>query len=298
MKPRIIWITVISLLLIASGLGIYFLSSASRPASEGSPFDGQRAWQDVAYQVSLGPRTPGSQAHAEFIRWVTDELERHGWQTEIQEAEMMGHFIQNIFATRSDEAPQILLVAHYDSRLVADRDPDPARQTEPVPGANDGASGVAVLLELARTLPSGTVPLGLLFTDAEDNGRIPGWDWILGARAFANALTEKPKAVIVVDMIGDADLNIYMEKNSDTVLTLSIWEQAADLGYQDEFINEQKHSILDDHIPFLELGIPSIDIIDIDYPYWHTTSDTPDKVSPESLQVVGETLWHWLVSQP
>ncbi len=155
-----------------------------------------------------------------------------------------------------------------------------------------------MLLELARTLPSGTVPLGLLFTDAEDNGRIPGWDWILGARAFANALTVKPQAVIVVDMIGDADLNIYMERNSDTTLTLSIWEQAADLGYQDEFLNEQKHGILDDHIPFLELGIPSIVIIDIDYPYWHTTSDTPDKVSPESLQVVGETLWHWLVSQP
>jgi hypothetical protein len=298
MKVHLIKISLICILAIASGVGIYFLLPASQPVSEVSPFDGQSAWQDVAYQVSLGPRIPGSQAHADFIEWILDELEGYGWQAAIQEAEMMGHLIENIYATRNDENPQILLVAHYDSRLVADRDPDPAKQSEPVPGANDGASGVAVLLELARTLPSGTVPVGLLFTDAEDNGNIPGWDWALGAQAFVIALEGKPQSVIVIDMIGDADLKIYKERNSDPAITESVWAQASKLGYQDIFVNEEKHSIIDDHLPFLAAGIPAIDIIDIDYPYWHTTADTPDKVSPASLQVVGKTLWHWVVNHP
>jgi len=296
MKPRIIWISLVGLLVLASGLLIYSLLPNS--ASGNSPFDGQRAWEDVAYQVSLGPRTPSSRAHAQAIHWISTELKRAGWHAEIQPTEMLGHAIQNIYATRNEETPQILLVAHYDSRLLADRDPDPTLRSEPVPGANDGASGVAVLLELARTLPFDTVPVGLLFTDAEDNGNIPGWDWILGARAFASTLTEEPQAVVVVDMVGDADLALYIEKNSSLMLAQAIWAQAAELGHQDVFINESKYSILDDHLPFIQLGIPSIDIIDLEYVYWHTTEDTPDKVSPDSLQAVGETIWHWLVSQP
>ncbi|MBN2387717.1 MAG: M28 family peptidase [Anaerolineales bacterium] len=275
-------------------LGLAVWSARTLPTSEGRPFDGQQAYADVVTQVAFGPRTPGSPAHAQAIAWIRAELEQAGWQVAVQETTVGGHPIRNILASRSDEPPQVILGAHYDSRLLADRDPGPG-QIEPVPGANDGASGVAVLLELARSLPEDTVPVWLVFFDAEDNGQIGDWEWIMGSRVFAASLTVRPQAVVIVDMIGDADLNIYYERNSAPDLAAEIWGQAAALGYREQFIPEYRYSILDDHIPFLDLGLPAVDIIDFDYPYWHTTADTPDKVSAESLQVVGETLWHWIV---
>jgi Zn-dependent M28 family amino/carboxypeptidase len=181
--------------------------------------------------------------------------------------------------------------------MYADNDPDPAQHTNPVPGANDGASGVAVLLELARSLPEETVPVWLVFFDAEDNGRIEGWDWILGSREFVANNPVQPRAAIIVDMIGDADLNIYQELNSNPELTDEIWAIASELGYESKFIPEYKHSMLDDHTPFVQAGIPAVDIIDFDYPYWHTVQDTPDKVSAESLDAVGETLFAWAMQQ-
>jgi Zn-dependent M28 family amino/carboxypeptidase len=165
-----------------------------------------------------------------------------------------------------------------------------------VPGANDGASGVAVMLEMARVLPQNGVPVWLVFFDAEDNGRLESWDWILGSRAFAEALTFEPQAVVIVDMIGDKDLKIFQEGFSDRTITEAIWAQAAALGHADVFVPEVRHNILDDHVPFLEKGIPAVDIIDIDYAYWHTTQDTADKVAPESLQIVGDTLLAWLAT--
>jgi glutaminyl-peptide cyclotransferase len=134
----------------------------------------------------------------------------------------------------------------------------------------------------------------LVFFDAEDNGRIPGWDWILGSRAFVEALEGKPDAAVIVDMIGDADLEIYLERGSDPELSAEIWDVAAYLGYS-QFIPTPKYHILDDHVPFLEAGIPALNIIDFDYPYWHTIEDTVDKVSAESLEAVGETLRVWLL---
>jgi len=216
---------------------------------------------------------------------------------EVQESEALGHPIQNIVAKRGDASPQIILGAHYDSRMYADNDPDPANHTQPVPAANDGASGVAELLELSRTLPKDSVPTWLVFFDAEDNGRIDGWDWILGSREFVKNNVLQPRAVVIVDMIGDADLNIYKERNSNPELTDEIWAVADSLGYRSLFIPEYKHSMLDDHTPFLEAGIPAVDIIDFDYPYWHTVGDTTDKVSAESLEAVGKTLWTWITQQ-
>jgi hypothetical protein len=134
----------------------------------------------------------------------------------------------------------------------------------------------------------------LVFFDAEDNGNISGWDWILGSRAFVDRLEGEPDAAVIVDMIGDAELTIYKEGNSDPDLMDEIWAQAEELGYADRLIPEYKYHILDDHTPFIEAGIPAADLIDFDYPFWHTTEDTPDKVSPESLQVVGDTLYAWL----
>ena len=294
-KNVVVYLSIIAILLIiVSGWYAY-----SFKAYNASPefFDGARAYEDIITQVQMGPRTPGSQGHAQIREWMRVELENAGWTVEVHESQRLGHPIYNIVAKRNAEPPQIILAAHYDTRFVADNDPDPAKQTEPVPGANDGASGVAVLLELARTLPDDTVPVWLVFFDAEDNGRVDGWDWILGSRAFAEEIRVQPEAVVIVDMIGDANLNIHYEKNSDPIIRAEIWSMAAQLGYGDVFIADEKYSMIDDHTPFLEKGVPAVDIIDFDYAYWHTTADTPDKVSAESLHAVGDTLWHWVVGK-
>lgn len=220
----------------------------------------------------------------------------------------MGQPVRNVISKLGQGHPWIILGAHYDSRILADHDPNIQNQKLPVPGANDGASGVSVLLELGRILPGYFLEehkisnyranqIWLVFFDAEDNGNIPGWDWILGSRAFVNKLEEQPDAVVIVDMIGDENLNIYIEKNSDQNLSEEIWSLASDLGYSTYFIPIQKYSILDDHIPFIEAGITAIDIIDFDYEYWHTIEDTIDKTSAQSLQIVGDTLLAWILDK-
>lgn len=292
-----------SIYLILIGLLFIFVSgwyaaSFFNKEADSASFDGVRALADVQTQVDFGPRIPGSEGHAKIREWMRIELESAGWQVEVHESERMEHPIYNIIAKRSDEDPKIILGAHYDTRMIADHDPDPAKRDQPVPGANDGGSGVAVLLEMARTLPEDSVPVWLVFFDTEDNGRIEGWDWILGSRAFAEEIPVQPEAVVIVDMIGDANLNIHLEKNSDVAIRTEIWSVAERLGYSAQFINNEKFSMLDDHTPFLEAGIPAVDLIDFDYPYWHTTEDTPDKVSAESLKAVGDTLLTWIMEKP
>ena len=290
-KNIAIYLTGIGFLLVAIAAW-YTIAFLTPPEPES--FDGQRALADVQTQVAFGPRTPGSTGHAQVVEWMREELSDAGWESRIQSAEMLGHQIQNVIAYRGEEQPTIIIAAHYDTRLFADNNPDPAMRLEPVPGANDGASGVAVLLELARVLPEEDNSTWLVFFDAEDNGRIEGWDWILGSQAFVAELDFRPEAVVIVDMIGDADQNIYIERNSDPALVQEIWSVAAELGYDGAFIPEAKYSILDDHTPFLQAGIPAVDIIDFDYPYWHTVEDTADKISAGSLQAVGETLQEWI----
>ncbi len=296
-RPGRSTLVIFSLLLLAGAVGLFIhLNKPATPVG----FNGETALQDVQYQVDLGPRTPGSQAHALEVTWIEQQLTGSGWQVEEQDTTMLGHPIQNVVAKRGDPAqrPWIILGAHYDSRMFADHDPDPALRSQPVPGANDGASGVAVLLELARSLPKTLrAQVWLVFFDAEDQGDIQGWDWILGSRAFAQQLTTKPDAVVVIDMIGDKNLDIYYEKNSDQALSQAIWSVAGKAGYQKQFIPQEKYSMEDDHTPFLEKDIRAVDLIDFDYPYWHTTADTADKVSSESLQAVGDTLFRWISAQ-
>lgn len=286
------WI-VIAASLVIIGVVILFLIVLSR--GKEADFNADRAYQDVITQTELGPRTPGSEAHDAVVAFIQDELDSAGWQVEIQTAEKLGHPLQNIVARRGTGSKWVILGAHYDSRQVADRDENEEFRNQPVPGANDGASGVAVLLELARTLPSNVdKEVWLVFFDLEDQGNIDGWDWILGSQAFVKQLDAAPDAVIVIDMIGDTDLNIYRERSSNPQLVDEIWTQAAMIGYDDIFIDKPKYSILDDHSPFLSAGMNAIDLIDFDYPYWHTVNDTADKVSPQSLGIIGEVLLAWL----
>lgn len=291
-KNIAIYLVGVGILLII--VAAWYMFAFLKPAQPKS-FDSQRALADVKAQVAFGPRIPGTSGHAQIVEWMRAELSAAGWDSRMQSTELLGHPIQNVIAYRGgDTPPKIIIGAHYDTRMVADQDPDPAKQLDPVPGANDGASGVAVLLGLARALPKDSIPVWLVFFDTEDDGDIPGWDWLLGSKAFVDGLGFHPEAAIIVDMIGDADQNIYIERNSNPALVKEIWGVAADLGYKDSFISTPKYSMIDDHTPFLEAGIPAVDIIDFDYPYWHTTQDTADKVSAESLGTVGNTLLEWI----
>ncbi len=260
-------------------------------------FDGDRALQHIATQLDFGPRTPGSEGHKKIVAWIVDELRRSDWDVDVQELAYGDYVIRNVVAKRGKGAPWNIVGAHYDTRFFADRDPDPDKRKLPVPGANDGGSGVAVLLELARVLPT-DLPgeTWLVFFDAEDNGDIPGWDWILGSQGFVEVLEGQPDAVVIVDMVGDVEQQIYWEKNSNLELKQEIWRVAENLGYADRFIASPGYRILDDHTPFLRAGIPAVDIIDFDYPAWHTVDDTMDKISARSLQVVGEVLVHWFLT--
>ena len=300
MKKKNSIIFLVSILSLVSGGVLIWTSFSSRTRPELAlvKFDGQRALTDVYHQTKLGPRIPNSDAHAQIRSWMQEELEAAGWQVDVQAFEKFGHKGYNLIASHGEIEPEIILGAHYDSRIYADHDPDAEKRNQAVLGANDGASGVAILLELARKIPAQQPPpyssIWLVFFDLEDNGNIPSWEWILGSQAFVDGYTLNPEAVVILDMIGDADLNIYLEKNSNPELRAEIWEQAAALGYESIFIPQEKFSMLDDHTPFLEAGMPAIDIIDFDYPYWHTTEDTADKISEESLQIVGDTILSWL----
>lgn len=291
MKNRLGWILVAAVLILIAGISAWLLV---KPQNTQAGFNGQRAYQDLAYQVNLGPRIPGSTAHSQTIAWILDQLKQSGWDTKVVESQINGLTARNILARRGT-GPATLLGAHFDTRRFADQDPDINKRKDPVPGANDGASGVAVLLELARSLPKNLErQIWLVFFDLEDQGGIDGRDFIEGSSAFAAQLTERPARVVIVDMIGDANLDIYYEGSSSRTDNQAIWKTAADLGYAQSFIPQEKYNMIDDHTPFIRSGIPAVDLIDFDYPYWHTTSDNLTGVSEKSLQEVGETLWTWI----
>ena len=270
-----------------------------RPTAHTAPthFDGQRALDLVRAQLAFGPRVTGSAANAQAAEWILGELRALGWEADLHLSDYQGTSIRNLWARRGS-GPAILLGAHWDSRRRADRDPQ--LPDAPAPGANDGGSGTAVLLELARTLDLdwSTRQVWLVFFDAEDNGGLDGWEWIVGSTLFAQSLRQdevrEVQAVVIVDMVGDFDQRLPLERNSDPALQQAIWAQAAALGYSSQFLNQPGKAILDDHLPFRSLGLPAVDIIDVDYPYWHAAADTLDKVSALSLERVGRTLEAWL----
>lgn len=277
----------------ATALVLVVLALALLLAREGRSlrFDGKAAYEHVVAQCTLGPRPTGSSAWQATGDYIMAELERQGWAVEAQEFTYRGTPARNIIA-RAGQGPVIILGAHYDTRRSADQE-DPA---EPVLGANDGASGVAVLLELARVLDREKLQreVWLAFFDAEDNGYLDGWEWCVGSEYMAAHLSVVPEAVIVVDMVGDADQQLFLERNSHAALQAELWSVAASLGYSDVFLSEYRFALMDDHVPFARRGIPAVDVIDFDYPYWHTMQDTLDKVSPESLERVGRVLEVWL----
>ena len=259
--------------------------------------DGDRAMNWVEQQVAIGPRIPGTEAHAECAEFLEAQLRTWTDEVKVQRVRQGDNEIVNLVASfRPSAGDRIFLGAHWDTRPMADADPDPTKRSLPVPGANDGASGVAVLLEVARVLAESPPPRGvdLFFFDAEDGGESGQAEtWAIGARTLAEALGDyRPRLGIVVDMVGDLDLELRPEGHSVANASRQvrwIWGLAEDLG-ADSFVAGVGATVMDDHVPFLERGIPTVDIIDFDYVYWHTTQDTPDKVSPSSMAEVGRVL--------
>lgn len=216
--------------------------------------------------------------------------------------------VRNIVATFGEGPTSIILGAHYDSRIYSDKDPDPDRRMDPMPGANDGGSGVGVLLELARVISqhyTANTQIRLVFFDAEDNGRIPPFTqvfggfasgYLVGSNLYASTLnleTDPIEYMLLVDLVGEFDQQFPQEGYSVQFapdMVNEIWQVAADLGYGDYFPMEVRSPITDDHVPFLQRGIPAVDIIDLDYEHWDTSNDTLDKVSADSLERVGRVL--------
>ncbi len=275
----------------ATPLATATATHAPTPSRAELVFSGTEAMRHVEAQMAYGPRPTGSEASRQTAEYILSTLTGQGWGVEVLPFTYRGTRGQNLVGRLgSEDGPVYIFGAHYDTRRLADR--DPLTPDAPVPGANDGASGVAVLLELARVADLTHVAgeIWLVFFDAEDNGGLNGWEYVAGSRVFVSELEITPAYMILVDMIGDADQDIYFEANSDSMLREHLWSIAWDLGYERHFIAVVRHSILDDHTPFLEQGIPAVDIIDFDYPYWHTTEDTVEKVSAESLERVGRVL--------
>jgi hypothetical protein len=273
--------------------------------------DGERALARVRHQVEAGPRVPGTAAHAAIRDWIARELKRLGGTVELQSftdsslgtplelTNLIGHF-----GPRSSRSAgrRIALLAHWDCRPWCDQDPDSAHRTEALPGANDGASGVAVLLEVAELMGRQPPPRGvdLVFLDGEDQGRASHpEEFSLGAKLWAARLgpgESRPVAAFLFDMVGDRDLDIYPEVYSSqraANLVALVLEGARATGAR-HFHPEPRHAIIDDHIPVLEAGVPAVDIIDFDYPAWHTHLDLPDQISAASLAEVASVA-AWLV---
>lgn len=278
-----------------------------------SAFVADSAFSNVERQLQFGPRVPGTPAHDACGKWLEAELRRHGAEVTLQQATLRAFDgaplpATNILGQFNPEATdRTLLVAHWDTRPWADNDPDPANHDKPVPGANDGASGVAVLLEIARVLgQQGTAGKGIdiLFVDAEDYGS-EGDDesWALGARMFVQNPPEgyRPARVILLDMVGGRGTSFRREMFSDAyapALLDDVWDAAALAGHADLFTNLQGGAITDDHVEFLKAGVPAIDIIalsDTGFPdTWHTVSDDLQHIDPAMLDATGRTVLTYL----
>ena len=266
-------------------------------------FDADKAWDYLVYQCEMGFRVPGTATHRSCRRWLEEELGKYCDEVTLQEFQRQlppdNEYVKmwNIFGRIGVEKERrILLVAHWDTRPTADYNSD-GKTDQPIQGANDGASGVAVLLELARVFSENPPAVGvdILLTDGEDYG--PGRSTMLmGAEHFADILTLKQINTynygILLDMIGDKDLNIKPERNSEAragaVYNVAV-EVSRALGYSG-FKESGMIRIWDDHLPIMERGIRIYDFIDFDYEYWHTTEDTYDKCSADSLECVGRTV--------
>ncbi len=287
-------------------------------------FNADSAYAYTERQVAFGPRIPGSDAHTACRMFITTQMRTAGADTVITQSGSMKDAagnnvpVANIFARYNPEAKKrILLLAHYDTRPWADNDPDKANHSKPVDGANDGASGVGVLLEIARQLGAAKPAIGVdfLFTDAEDMG-VSGSkgsedSWCLGTQMWVRQLPysadDMPAYGILLDMVGDSDAVFRREYISDRFARAAnerVWAVAKASGYESHFADGQGGAVTDDHIFIIRAGIPCIDIVDCVNPRtgsfpasWHTTDDNMSHISTTTLKAVGQTVLNTIISE-
>ena len=289
----------------ASCVGFVFaLACQARAGNERGPseFNGPTAFTYLEKQMSFGPRIPNTPGHRNTGDWLLAELRARADTVIVQEIRHVTRRgdtlrLRNFFARFQPQAAErVLLLAHWDTRPMADRSANLGQQRMPVPGANDGASGVAVLLGVADALKAGAPAQGvdLLFVDGEDFGDFADSnDVLIGSRWFAahQPAGYQPLFAVLFDMVGDKDLQIFQEGQSVAFapeVVQRVWRVAAERGHERQFIPSVRHTLTDDHVSLQKVGIHAIDVVDFDYPYWHTTEDTIDKVSAPSLQIVGD----------
>jgi len=300
------------------------LCSCDRFRGPRTAFSGESTLGYIKTQLDFGPRVPGTPGHRRTGDWIVAEMKKRSDSVVVQSfthvtAKGDTLPLRNILARINPAAQQrVLYVTHWDTRPTADEDPNLGNKRLPIPGSNDGASGVALLMGIADALKK-TAPIygvDLLFVDGEDYGSFDGynadsaltksWDVLIGSTYFANHLPSsdyRPIFGVLFDMIGDKDLQIYQESNSISAapeVVSRVWQTAADLGYSNYFISQNNQAVTDDHVPLLKRGLRVIDVIDIDYctqgtdcvgtprNLHHTMQDTFDKVSAKSLQIVGD----------
>lgn len=288
-------------------------SQGGAASGKKTSFDGEAAVGYVKTQLDFGPRVPGTEGARKTGDWIVAQMRQRAdtvteqrWTHVTQKGDSLP--LRNILARfRPDAAERVLFLTHWDTRPVSDDASVPAaRRSIPVPGANDGASGVALFVALGDVLKKNPPNVGvdLLFVDGEDYG--PSFDEgkdqdvLIGSRWFADHLPApnyQPIFGVLFDMIGDASLRIPQESNSINgapEVVRRVWETARDLGYDRVFVNEDQGGVTDDHVPLLKKGLRVIDVIDLQYPaagmrsYHHTPDDTIDKISARSLQIVGD----------
>jgi glutaminyl-peptide cyclotransferase len=315
-------------ILLATLLGC---DSVERFRGPKTAFSGDSALAYAQTQVNFGPRVPGSSGHRQAGDWIVaqmraraDSVEVQSWTHVTQRGDTLP--MRNVLARFRPQAPQrVLYLTHWDTRPTADSDRNLGARQRPIPGANDGASGVGLLVALAdalkRTPPN--VGVDLLFVDGEDYGAFEAWDdttknkdVLIGSQYFARTMpaTYKPIFGVLFDMIGDASLQLYQEGHSASAapeVVARVWGMARELGYEKYFIPQVKIPITDDHLPLIRKGLRVIDVIDIDYcadgstdcsgdasrNLHHTQQDTIERVSAKSLQVVGDVALALLTRQ-
>ncbi len=267
-------------------------------------FDSSKAYNYVLQQCDFGPRYPGSDGHKECKDFLFNKMSEYCDEVNLDKHTIVDPLtsdsvkIYNIFGRINPQNDyRVLLIAHWDTRRFADKDPNKDKRKEPVLGANDGASGVAVLLTLMEQYSGKLKNIGIdiLLADAEDMGLYGKADsWAIGSKLFSEKYPDPlPQFAICVDMVADKDLEIKIEKYSYQMapqLINYLWDLAISKGYYN-FKKEIGPGIIDDHLSFSSATqVPSINIIDLDYVYWHTVEDIPENISKESLNIVGEVL--------
>jgi hypothetical protein len=286
----------LALLVVLAGL-----LSCDRPAQAG--FEGKRAQEWIARQCAFGPRAPGTAAHdscfallAETLRGLAPVVETDTFAYHSPDLDRDVRLMNVLARFRPAEKARILFGAHWDTRPWADMERDSSLHGLPILGANDGASGVAVLLELARNLKRMPPAVGvdLVLFDGEDLGTAANPSgFFRGSERYVEwKRDDRPIFAVIIDMVGRRGATFYQEtlsrENAGNIVDL-VWNEARDLGIR-RFELEPKHRIYDDHIPFLNAGIPAIDVIEFGWPEWHTLRDVPAMCDPEPLEDVGRVL--------